>query len=70
MKKTEVKEVPIQLTVRNVEMAIYGLKIWRQVVMAEMFAEFRDAQKSIPYEEAMGDIDETLEKLERAKEKF
>lgn len=69
MKKIELKTEPVPLSLKEVEMTIYGLKIWRQVVVAETFMELRDGQPA-PYQETLVEIDLAIEKLERAKGAF
>ncbi len=68
MKKAEV-QIPIPLSLRQVEMAIYSLKIWRQVVVSQTFMELRDGNPT-PYQETLVEIDLAIEKLELAKGEF
>lgn len=67
MKKARTEAVP--LTVREIEMTIYGLKIWRQVLVGEIFMELREGARA-SYQETMVDIDLALAKLEKVKGKF
>ncbi len=68
MKKAEV-QIPIPLSLRQVEMTIYSLKIWRQVVVGQTFMELRDGNPT-PYQETLVEIDLAIEKFERAKGEF
>lgn len=61
----EAKSTAVPLTLRDIEMAIYGLKIWRQVMVAQTFAEFRKG-RAAECQEVMVDIDVALEKFEQA----
>lgn len=66
-KPSELQVVPVPLTLREVEMAICGLKIWRQVIVAQSFARFMGDSEAL--NETLVEIDSTLEKIEKAKEK-
>lgn len=68
MKKAEAKVEPVQFSAKELEMAIYALKIWRQVIVGQTFMELRDGQSSA-YSETIVEIDLAIEKLERAKGK-
>lgn len=59
----------VLMSLRDVEMALCGLKIWRQVVVAQTFAEMRDGLVT-PYQETLVDIDQAIDRLEDAKGKF
>jgi hypothetical protein len=61
--------MPVPLSLRDTEMALCGLKIWRQVVVAQTFAELRDGSVT-PYQETLVDIDLAIDRLEHAKGKF
>lgn len=65
----EPKLAPVPLSLRDIEMALYGLKVWRQVIVAQTFAELRDGSVT-PYQETMVDIDQAIDRLEQAKAKF
>jgi hypothetical protein len=64
------KTAPVSLSLRDIETALYGLKIWRQVVVGQTFIELREGQTQVPYTEAIGDVDQAIDRLERGKEKF
>lgn len=66
---SEPKVLPVPLSLRDIDMALYGLKVWRQVVVAQVFAELRDGS-AVPYQETLVDIDQATDRLEQAKAKF
>lgn len=61
---------PIPLSLRDIETALYGLKIWRQVAVAQTFVELREGQTQVPYTEAIGDVDQAIDRLEAGKDRF
>lgn len=68
MKNPKLIQIPMSL--RDIETAIYGLKIWRQVVVGQRFVELREGQSHVPYQEAIGDVDQAIERLEQGKRKL
>jgi hypothetical protein len=62
----EPKPQAVALTLRNIEMAIQALKIWRQVMVSMTFAEFRKGKTAEAMQELTVDIDQALEKFEKA----